>query len=582
MQNVPASSTNLYEKLAKLGPSIKLDRDALAGDFLEFMDFHASMFNGETTLAPAINPSPEAKAPTMPAAQAATPAPAATPAETKAEARSREGLQERKVSGQDIDDLEQGLRESGLSDKEIAELRRRAESDQGLTWGGLVAALNAKMSATAPAGFSSEQTEALTSFFSGLGFDQDRAADLVSDLSRGERQKVLEQVMDRLREMPQDQKLSLDKTGVRTFLSALNLKPEVSRKIAKLFDSEITAKSLRQALAEAQGGLAEEVAGEQRLVRVVEEALFRAAGDQNAEPGTKASKAAEGQVLGDKIVKAEVSGQGQAKAEDGENLFARSAQNQTGQDRTPGRGQGPLQGRAGDDALKAARDFSSLSGQSSDQAKDQDGQEAWQQFFAKVRVADRTGTGAAASRTIGTMAKNASAQTLAQGLGGTETQAGKTASAKTSAPRVLKQVQNGILRNLGQGRSQLTIQLKPENLGQVSVTLTVKNSEVKAVLKADSQETGKMLGEQLETIRQALEQQGLKVSKLEVQTELPGEQNARQWLGAREHNQAWEREFSGNSQPRWRVLRELNAPLVQALPDYVPEQVSGGGLHVIA
>ncbi len=102
---------------------------------------------------------------------------------------------------------------------------------------------------------------------------------------------------------------------------------------------------------------------------------------------------------------------------------------------------------------------------------------------------------------------------------------------------VLRQVENGMLKNLGQGGHRLTLNLTPEDLGAVNVMLTVKDKDVQAVIKTDTAEAAKIIGDQLNRVRESLEQQGLKVSKLEVQTGLAGQDQAA-WQGADRHNEA--------------------------------------------
>ena len=49
----------------------------------------------------------------------------------------------------------------------------------------------------------------------------------------------------------------------------------------------------------------------------------------------------------------------------------------------------------------------------------------------------------------------------------------------------MKTVESGVLNNVGQGRTQLTIRLDPPSLGQLTVSLQVKNDEVQAIIRTD-------------------------------------------------------------------------------------------------
>lgn len=103
---------------------------------------------------------------------------------------------------------------------------------------------------------------------------------------------------------------------------------------------------------------------------------------------------------------------------------------------------------------------------------------------------------------------------------------------------VLRQVESGMLRNLGQGANRITLNLTPDELGSVTVMLTVKDKDVQAVIRAETPEAAKILSENMVRVRESLEQQGLKVSKLDVQTSLAQQQDQSAWQGASQHNEA--------------------------------------------
>jgi flagellar hook-length control protein FliK len=116
-------------------------------------------------------------------------------------------------------------------------------------------------------------------------------------------------------------------------------------------------------------------------------------------------------------------------------------------------------------------------------------------------------------------------------------------------------VQQGVFRNLGQGRKQLSLQLDPADLGTVNVILQVKGKEVNAVLKTSHEDTSRILNEQMVQLKDHLEKQGLKVVKLEVQNQMPSDEQPGQWGGGSQHNQSRERLEAGMRELRWRSLR---------------------------
>lgn len=90
---------------------------------------------------------------------------------------------------------------------------------------------------------------------------------------------------------------------------------------------------------------------------------------------------------------------------------------------------------------------------------------------------------------------------------------------------VASQVEQGVLRAMGNGATRLDLQLHPAELGAISITLVARNGEVTAQLRSEKSETAEMLTRQLDTLRVNLEQQGLKVDKIEVQLQDRQDQN---------------------------------------------------------
>ena len=148
---------------------------------------------------------------------------------------------------------------------------------------------------------------------------------------------------------------------------------------------------------------------------------------------------------------------------------------------------------------------------------------------------------------------------------------------------VYQQIENGAFKNLGQGLRQLVIRLDPADLGQVSVILQVRGKEVQAVLRSGSQETSQILNEQLAQLRTQLEAQGLKVGKLEVQTQLADSQSQSQWQGTEQHNRYQENRELALSAQRWRNLERVDADLVRDVQNTPQrEKLSQSALDIFA
>ncbi|PTN38687.1 flagellar hook-length control protein FliK [Desulfonatronum sp. SC1] len=158
--------------------------------------------------------------------------------------------------------------------------------------------------------------------------------------------------------------------------------------------------------------------------------------------------------------------------------------------------------------------------------------QSWESFWNKVSV---QGSGEAS----GSLLKDAgpdSRSIMCQTTAATNTEAAaRRVLANAPAPHraVLNQVHSGLLQNMGQGRQQLTLQLHPADLGSLTVNLRVVGKEVQAVLRAENQEARQIIAENMPLLRQSLESQGLRVTRLEVSTQLQDQNQFTQlWQGS--------------------------------------------------
>ncbi len=163
--------------------------------------------------------------------------------------------------------------------------------------------------------------------------------------------------------------------------------------------------------------------------------------------------------------------------------------------------------------------------------------------------------------------------------------AGKNAdlagTAKKFQQEIFSQIEKGILQNAQDGTKRISLQLNPDDLGQLTLIMSVRQGEVRAVIRADHNESAAVITEQLAALRTALEEQGLKVAELEVQTQLP-QDTTQQWNGSQQHNlmhEAQERARSGRlSQLRREAAGEHDTPVLHQ------NSASGdtAGLHIVA
>jgi len=215
-------------------------------------------------------------------------------------------------------------------------------------------------------------------------------------------------------------------------------------------------------------------------------------------------------------------------------------------------------------------------------------QDAKQGFFSLRDDARQAPERTSAKESGGTSGKNVLMETSAQAAGTAQdpqssVQQRLETPVSAKSAEVYRQVESGAFRNLGQGVRQLVIRLDPADLGQISVILQVKGKEVQAVLRASNQETSHALGEQMSQLRAHLESQGLKVSKLEVQTQLADSQEQAQWQGAEQHNRYQENRELALSAQRWRNMGRADSGLVRDVQTVLHrEKLSQTGLDIFA
>lgn len=178
--------------------------------------------------------------------------------------------------------------------------------------------------------------------------------------------------------------------------------------------------------------------------------------------------------------------------------------------------------------------------------------------------------------------------TVAQGPGmfqPTEAFAAKESAPLTSQTRAL--IDQGVLTAQKNGVHKLEVQLNPVELGALTVTLTSRNGEVSALIQPERAETAALIAQQVEQIRAHLEGQGIRVEKVEVQTQLSEQQQ--QWQSADQHNARREQAERAEELER---LRRLGRNASSGIGDLAQNMHQGeqqgatanlaAGLHLIA
>lgn len=163
--------------------------------------------------------------------------------------------------------------------------------------------------------------------------------------------------------------------------------------------------------------------------------------------------------------------------------------------------------------------------------------DAWSSLLTKVKADTGSGLTSNAYRTDGVM--GTAFATLHQLAGQQQVPNGaRTEIGPYLSQQAAQQVQNGLLSALRNGGTRLDLQLNPVELGSIAITLSSRNGEVTAQIRTEKTETMQAMQQQAEAIRLQLEQQGVKIDKIEVQLQNQGnnQQPDNGWQNMQQHN----------------------------------------------
>ncbi|WP_022663381.1 flagellar hook-length control protein FliK [Paucidesulfovibrio longus] len=558
MQDVPliqqaASSTYATNRTALFGGA-STSSDFGSDIFQTFMDHQSALtgsggsFAGSPNLDTVFRDAPKAEAPRRTETK---------PERTETKEPELNDMKDVPVSSESFQAMKPQLEKYGLSKEEIKEIEDRVESKEGLTWGQFVSTLSEKMSdLRRSVELDAGQRQKMMTMLQKLGFSATESKGMVAELSHGNVDNVLQAIGRQLESLPKDKLASLDKDELKAFMAELQkLKGNQDGKELSLVRE--VGKAMQEALDQAR----------QKAMQLAQDKSADGKADTLADAARNAARQDASKAAG--LNQNMTSDEAARKAARSESELNRNLD---------------LEARLKTGAEKLADSVSQGSrfneGKGADQFTKQNGNGesgAWNDFMTKLRV-DRSELGGSL-RTDNQSIQNAMSDALGQARGeSSQTAKGQSAT----APKMLNQVQDAVLKGLSNGAKRLTIQLNPQELGTLSVALTVKNKDVQATIRTDNAETAKLLSGHLDALRQSLEAQGLKVTKMEVQTQLPG-QDGQQWLGEQGHNQAQDEQVRQQVRQRMNALRGNSQGIGLDLASDVRQAIlSGNGLHIVA
>jgi len=449
------------------------------------------------------------------------------------------------------------LAKAGVTDTEMADLAARVQAGT-LTWGQLVQNLGSHMTGAKKAvALSASEGADLQSMFQKLGFAADVSSQMVKSVSQGDGLKVLSTLQNKLATLSDDSTLDLDKNQLSTFFKAMNVPAETAAKLTKLLGPESTVADMKNALAQ----ISQSMQNQRVKTTQADTELAKSLGKIMEKDTAKHAR--------DTTQTVSATGSGSTDSQVGFELKTKD-QNDMGwfdqREKTP-----------------------------QQKSAERESDAAWRSFTSKVRADETSGQSAQASgqqaaQAASATAKDASLEALSRAGQGANVLQGKAEAAllaksaeKPAAPKVLDQVSEALLKDLGQGRKQMTIQLDPENLGKAQIILQLKGKEISALIQVEDAQTAAMLSSNMESLKKTLEDQGLTVQNLEVQTGLTSRQDQQAAFNADQHNQAQERQELSRMISQMRMLRGDGGDMAPDMQNvHMQAILADQGLHIIA
>uniref|UniRef100_B8DPB8 Flagellar hook-length control protein n=1 Tax=Nitratidesulfovibrio vulgaris (strain DSM 19637 / Miyazaki F) TaxID=883 RepID=B8DPB8_NITV9 len=516
------------------------------------------------------------------------------------------------LSYQDVIALRNQLEKSGVSPDRLERLTQMASTPGNYSLGQVISALrkdgpyaNLNADGTATTALNGNQRLDAKQFLQKIGMLPEEADGMLAQMDAGNTDTVWKAVSSKLSSKTDGDAIDVNVAELEAMAKGLRLSPEVLAAMKTLFGGQTEISTNAAGLKSALVPAGQEMAAREQADRNLASALGSAldpvlqAAKKSAERIEQADRrgdraAQRSEVLIREAATGKGNGSGVAPALDAERHDGASTNagktrqsglmhtgagtqehagrqaGQTGdalqQNASPHNGKGGANGQqaqtAQGNAQAQAFGLDKQSGQSSQSGEgkgsawqqDQHGRPAsggssdpWAELLRKIDISPALSGAAQSMADASASAANAAGAAQRQGQ----------ALTPYLSEQAAAQLERGILTSMQDGTRQLTMKLDPGELGNVTVTLSVRNGEVNATIRPDRTETAQAINDQLHVLRTALEQQGLKVDRLEVQTQLQDNSFSQAWQDAAQHNASQEQQTRNAERERYRRLRRL-------------------------
>ena len=464
---------------------------------------------------------------------------------------------------EDVDNVVKKLRERGVDETALAGIEGLLASGSTLTIGNIMGAIRGNGRLTGE--LTDEELNDIGSALQKMGFSTDEADEITQMMLSGQGFDAMRKISARAKELGENA-LGLSKAEANALMRGMDLSDTAMKKFAALSgddDAEINGAKLEQLLGPAREELAwrktEQEKAAAEFKGVIEEALREKKMDKRNElvgdtRGSQLTDRAEKRMRDDLTAKG--NGLGPKSREELEEEAALADEEASWNRREHSRRNETAE-RAGD-MLDSSRKKMRGDTEKTPSAKEE--------FSTAMRNRVDVAPGTAAP------VQN-------QPVVPQQTQATSFAHRQ----EIFSQVEQGMLRQLADGSRQMTMQLNPGELGQVTLILSVKAGEVRALIRTETPEATAALSDQMAQLKATLEEQGLKVAQLDVETQLPQDTTKEQWSNTAQFNKEQEMREQARLLQLAKLRRESGTNLAQDMQSKtIREEISASGLHIIA
>lgn len=467
-----------------------------------------------------------------------------------------------KINKEDAESVIAALRKKGVQDSALAGLEELLASGQPVTLGAIAGVLLGRDGKGVE--LAENDMRELGGVLRNMQFSQEETDELIAMMQNGHGFAAMRAISGKLSSLASDDALSVTMNELRSLAKGLGLSEGAMEKIAALMhgreNAEVNARELESLLAPMTEELAAMRKEKEKLARELKDAINTALREkkirESTDPvadnrGSRKTDRAETRMRDDLLYKSK-------------NII------------TPDDEQTSLPSREENAAFTKQRD-------ARERAAMTDPRQAGSEKTVSAKISGENSAPSSRGEDFSALASRLGASPGMTAPAPDASAVPRQSAAAYDRREIFSQVEQGLLKQLADGSRQMTLRLDPAELGQLTLLLTVKGGEVRAHIRTENAETTTLLSEQMSQIKAALEEQGLKVAQLDVETRLPNDTTRDNFSGMDMFHQ--EREM--REQARFMRLAKLRRDSGERLAQDVQstehaEAISPSGLHIIA